>query len=152
MIRIYSLLYSIPLGLLLFIGVAISANGQVSNENEIIQLIAAYQDARESKDTTRLKGLFVKDADQLVSSGTWRRGLDELLPGMLRSSGRNPGTRTITVENVRFISDSSAIADARYEITGTNGRPDRKMWSTFVLVKSEESWRIAAIRNMLPAG
>jgi hypothetical protein len=28
---------------------------------------------------------------------------------------------------------------------------DRRMWSTFVMVKEAGEWRIAAIRNMLPA-
>ena len=28
---------------------------------------------------------------------------------------------------------------------------DRRMWSTFVMVKEADGWRIAAIRNMLPA-
>ncbi|TDI72183.1 MAG: DUF4440 domain-containing protein, partial [Bacteroidetes bacterium] len=28
----------------------------------------------------------------------------------------------------------------------------RKMWSTFIVVRNEDGWKIAAIRNMLPAG
>ena len=47
--------------------------------------------------------LFVPEADQLVSSGVWRKDRDELIKGMLRSSQRNPGGRTLTVESVRFV-------------------------------------------------
>ncbi len=128
------------------------ADAQSSYEDSIKEVIANYQEAREARDTALLKQLFVGDADQLVSSGTWRRGLNELMNGMLRSSGRNPGTRTITVERVRLLSTTSAMADARYEISGSDGRPGRKMWSTFILVQVDDEWRIAAIRNMLPAG
>jgi uncharacterized protein (TIGR02246 family) len=70
---------------------------------------------------------------------------------MLASSRGNPGDRTITVERVRFVAPGVALADARYEIAGTEGREARKMWSTFVAVKSGGQWRLAAIRNMLPA-
>jgi hypothetical protein len=55
------------------------------------------------------------------------------------------------VERVHFVSTDVAIADGRYSITGMGEGNDRRMWSTFVMVKSSGSWRIAAIRNMLPA-
>jgi hypothetical protein len=70
---------------------------------------------------------------------------------MLESSRQSSGARTITVEMVRAVAPGVALADARYEIAGTGGAADRKMWSTFVLVRTAEGWRITAIRNMLPA-
>ena len=70
---------------------------------------------------------------------------------MLGSSQRNPGTRTLTVQTVRFPAPGVAVADARYVIKGTGGAEDRRMWSTFLCVRTETGWRIAAIRNMLPA-
>jgi len=38
-------------------------------------------------------------------------------------------------------------------VTKSPGAPggDRKMWSTFVMTRDSNGWRIAAIRNMLPA-
>ena len=44
-----------------------------------------------------------------------------------------------------------AIADGRYEIAGRQGGATRKMWSTFVMARQADGWKIAAIRNMLPA-
>jgi hypothetical protein len=42
-----------------------------------------------------------------------------------------------------------AVADGRYEITaGTNVR---RMWTTIILERDKGAWRIAAIRNMVPA-
>ena len=124
--------------------------GSPENEQLIIALVDAYSQARAEKDPDALREILVSDIDQLVSTGEWRRGFDASLSGMLRSSASRPGSRTLTVENVRFITDDSAIADARYEITNDDGS-QRKMWSTFVVVKVAANWKIAAIRNMLPA-
>jgi hypothetical protein len=43
------------------------------------------------------------------------------------------------------------VADGRYELSALAGGETRKMWSTFVLVEENGKWKIAAIRNMLPA-
>ena len=117
----------------------------------IKDLVGRYAAARESRNPDAIRKLFTEDADQLVSSGVWRRGREALVEGMLGSSRRNPGSRTLTVETVRFPAKDLALADARYIIRGTGGAPDRRMWSTFLCVRSGDEWRIAAIRNMLPA-
>ena len=114
-------------------------------------LVAAYAVARETRDPEAVRSLLTDDADQLVSSGTWRRGRETLVSGMLESSRRNPGSRTLTVETVRFPVPDTALADARYVIKGAEGAEDRKMWSTFLCVRTGDGWRISAIRNMLPA-
>lgn len=115
----------------------------------IIQIVADYNAARDMEDPKAIEKLFTDDADQLVSNGVWRRGIDTLVKGMLASSSGNPGDRTLTVETVRFVTADVAVADARYEIAGADSV--RKMWSTFLVVKAADGWRIAAIRNMLPA-
>ena len=127
------------------------APGAAGDAAAVKDLVGRYAAARESRDAEAIRKLFTSDADQLVSSGTWRRGREALVEGMLGSSRRNPGTRTLTVETVRFPSPELAVADARYVIRGSGGNPDRRMWSTFVCLRSEDGWRIAAIRNMLPA-
>ncbi len=117
----------------------------------IKDLVGRYAAARESRDPDAIRTLFTEDADQLVSSGVWRKGRQALVEGMLGSSRRNPGSRTLTVETVRFPASDLALADARYVIKGRGGAPDRKMWSTFLCVRTGNEWRITAIRNMLPA-
>ena len=114
-------------------------------------VISNYTQARENKDAALLESILTNDIDQLVSSGTWRKGKEESMKGMMRSSQSNPGTRTITVENIRLVTKDSGIADARYEIQNADGTA-RKMWSTFIVVLDNSSWKISAIRNMLPAG
>lgn len=117
----------------------------------IYDLVDNYAQARETKDTVLLASILATDVDQLVSSGTWRRGKKESMKGMLKSSAGNPGTRTLKIENIRLLDSESAIADAQYHIQKPDGTV-RKMWSTFIIVYDEDRWKITAIRNMLPAG
>lgn len=114
-------------------------------------LVSRYNTARDRRDPAAIRALFAEDADQLVSSGEWRHGREQLVEGMLRSSRANPGARTLTVETIRFVGADVAIADARYEIAGAGGTEPRRMWSTFVAVRAPGGWRLSAIRNMLPA-
>lgn len=124
--------------------------GQVTAADDVAikEVVRRYVDAREARDPEAVAALFTTDADQLVSSGEWRRGRDVLVKGVLASSASTTGTRTIVIETIRLIGPDVAIADGRYEISGAE---TRKMWTTFVLVRQQGQWRISAIRNMLPA-
>jgi uncharacterized protein (TIGR02246 family) len=120
-------------------------------EDEIRQVVARYMTARNRQDLAALQALFTPDADQLVSTGVWRRGLDELLKGAMASSKKENGQSSVTLESVRLLGPDTAIADGRYETSASGAQTVRKMWSTFVLRRTGNEWRIAAIRNMLPA-
>ena len=122
-----------------------------NDEAPIREIVNKYVDARERNDPKAVEALFTNDADQLVSSGEWRRGREALVTGALASSASSPGSRAIDVERVRPLGKDVAIADARYEIGAAAGAPGRSMWSTFVLERQTAGWRISAIRNMLPA-
>jgi len=118
----------------------------------IRSVVEKYVAARDQIDSKAVAALFTADADQLVSSGEWRRGLDAVVKGTMASSQASSGKRTVTVETVRFISNDVAVVDGRYEIAGGGaGGQDRKMWSTFMFRRTPQSWKITAIRNMLPA-
>jgi uncharacterized protein (TIGR02246 family) len=136
-------------GLLLAIG----AWTQTPNKDEaaIRGVVSQYVAAREAIDPKAVEALFTSDADQLVSSGEWRKGRDAVVRGSIASSRNSGGKRTITVESVRMISADVAIADGRYELTGMAEGATRSMWATLVLKRTEQGWRITAIRNMLPA-
>jgi uncharacterized protein (TIGR02246 family) len=128
-----------------------SSTSGAQDEAAIRGVVKSYLEAREQNDPKAVAALFTEDADQLVSNGQWRKGRDELVKGTLGSSETNPGKRTLTVETIRFVAPGVALADARYEIVNPNGEATRKMWSTFLMTRADR-WRIAAIRNMLPAG
>jgi len=122
-----------------------------ADDAAVRDVVKRYVDAREQRDPKAVEALFTTDSDQLVSSGQWRRGRDEVVKGTLASSEATGGKRTITVETVRFLSPDVAIADGRYEISGTAGGEARKMWTSIICARKPEGWKIAAIRNMLPA-
>ena len=141
---------TVSLLIMLVVGPSLVGAQTAVEVDAITALVARYVDARERRDPTALSALFTSDADQLVSSGEWRRGRDAVVSGGLASSSRNSGARTITVETVRLVSRDVAIADGRYEIGAAAGQPARQMWTTFVLSRTADGWRISAIRNMRP--
>lgn len=122
-----------------------------TDEGAMYALIDAYSLARETSDTVLLKSILTKDVDQLVSNGVWRSGIHEAMVGMQQSSGNNPGMRSLTIRKIRFLGPASGIVDAEYVIKQENGT-ERRMWSSFIVVRDEQHWKISAIRNMLPTG
>lgn len=66
---------------------------QASDEAAIRAVVQKYVEAREARDAKAIEPLFTADADQLVSDGTWRRGRDDLVRGMLESTWWNPVKR-----------------------------------------------------------
>jgi uncharacterized protein (TIGR02246 family) len=121
-----------------------------SDEAAVREVVRKYVNARELRDAAAIEALFTRDADQLTTSGEWRRGRDAIVPGTLASSSRNPGTRAITVDTVRFLTADVALVDGPYNIGGADGAPLRRMRTTIVLKQEAGGWRIAAIRNMVP--
>jgi uncharacterized protein (TIGR02246 family) len=126
------------------------AQTPVTDEAAVRAVVEAYSAARDRGDATALTALFTADADQLVSSGEWRRGREAVVKGSLASSQQAQGKRTFTVDTVRMIAANVALADSRYEIAQADGTT-RRMWASWLLVKDAGGWKIAAIRNMLPA-
>lgn len=124
---------------------------QSGDEAAVRNVVQKYMDARDQNDPRAIEALFTADADQLVSSGEWRKGRAEVVKGTMASSQSSGGKRTITVTSVRFLAPGVAIADGHYDLTGLAGGATRNMWTSVVLARGADGWRIAAIRNMLPA-
>ena len=76
---------------------------QHTDENDIRELIREYVNARNSRDAEKTRSLFTADADQLVSTGEWRKGIDALVRGAMASSQQEKAKRSIEVEAVRFL-------------------------------------------------
>jgi uncharacterized protein (TIGR02246 family) len=125
-----------------------STGSSSADESAVRSVVAKYVNARELRNAAAIEALFIADADQHTTSGEWRRGRAQLVQGTLESSKRNPGRRTIQVAAVRFITADVALADGPYEID--SGGTIRKMWTTIMLKRERDGWRIAAIRNMVP--
>jgi uncharacterized protein (TIGR02246 family) len=119
-----------------------------NEESRVAAVIENYVKARNARDPKAIEALFTADADQYTTGGEWRRGRAHVIPGTARSTNQNPGIRSIALAAVRFITPDVAIADGTYTIAGS----DVPRWTTIVLKREAEEWRIAAIRNMLPTG
>ena len=135
--------------LLLSIGLC-AATAAVSDEDAIRGVISKYVLARNEKAPDRVRSLFAADADQLVSTGEWRHGVDELIRGMMLSSNQEQTKSLVSIAHVRLLDSNVAIVDGRYQTTSLGGTV-RDMWTTFVLTRTPEGWQITAIRNMKPA-
>ena len=61
------------------------------DEAAIKDVVARYVDARDHKDAKATEALFTADADQLVSSGEWRKGRDAVVRGTMASSESQRG-------------------------------------------------------------
>lgn len=137
--------------LVIFIFSLVVPGTQSNADDAVRDVVKKYVEAREKMDPKAIEALFTNDADQLVSSGEWRKGREAVVRGTMASSQSNSGRRTITVESIRYVSSDVALVDGRYELSGQAGGETRKMWTTLVIKRTQDGWRIAAIRNMLPA-
>ena len=121
------------------------------DEKAIRELVGKYIAARNSRDPRATRALFTSDADQLVSTGEWRRGRDALVQGAMASSQKEASKSSIDIESIRFIDRDVAIADGRYETVSASTGASRRMRTTLVLKRVDSGWHITAIRNMLPS-
>jgi uncharacterized protein (TIGR02246 family) len=131
------------------IGAMVSAQSPAANASDeaaVRDIVRRYTEARELSDPKAIEALFTADADQYTTSGEWRRGMSQMVKGMLDTSARNPGARVITIAAVRFLTPDVAIVDGEYK-TGTDAR---LVWTTLTVKRDGRAWKIAAIRNILP--
>jgi uncharacterized protein (TIGR02246 family) len=121
-----------------------------ADETAVREVVARYMAARALRDARAIEALFTADADQQTTSGEWRRGRAAIVAGTVQSSERNPGARAIRIESIRFLTAEVAIVDGPYEITAAGGAAPRRMWTSIVVTRVSDGWRIASIRNMVP--
>jgi uncharacterized protein (TIGR02246 family) len=139
----------------LFVALAATApaeSRQAGDEAAIRQIVQQQDDTRNRGDWKAYGALFTKDADQLTSAGTWRRGSAEIEKSTaeITSTTYKGGKYTTTVERVRMISPTVALVDGAFAITNISGGGSRKGLNTLMLVKDAGQWRIAATRSMVP--
>ena len=132
-------------------GVSAQAVDRAADEAAVRAVIQAFLDTREKNDAAGLAALLTADVDQQQTSGNTRRGRDAVVSGSLATQQSTGGTRTITVDSLRFVSPDVAIADGRYDSVGRADGTDQRMLTSMVLRRESGAWKIAAIRNMLPS-
>ena len=124
---------------------------RTADEAAIRVVIQAFLDTREKNDAAGLAALLTADVDQRQTSGNMRSGRDAVVQGSLSTQQSTGGTRTISVDSLRFVGADVAIADGRYDSVGRADGTDQRMLTSMVLRREGGAWKIAAIRNMLPS-
>jgi uncharacterized protein (TIGR02246 family) len=139
----------------LMLSVPVVALGQAvapAEDSAIRRLIQQHDQTRSTGDWKGAANLFVEDGSTLTSAGEWRRGRAQVEKGgATLGAGVYKGAKySTTVESVRLLAPTVALADARFEIGGIGGAGSRKGHTTYVLVKAGDAWRILAARSMVP--
>ena len=124
---------------------------RAADEAAIRAVIQAFLDTREKNDAAGLAALLTADVDQRQTSGNMRSGREAVVQGSLSTQQSTGGTRTISVDALRFVGPDVAIADGRYDSVGRADGTDQRMLTSMVLRREGGAWKIAAIRNMLPS-
>ncbi len=129
-----------------------AVSGQAGDEAAIRQVVQQQDDTRNRGDWKAYGALFTKDADQLTSAGTWRRGSAEIEKNTaeMTATTYKGGKYTTTVDRVRMIAPAVALVDGAFAITNISGGGSRKGLVTLMLVKDAGQWRVAATRSMVP--
>ena len=130
---------------------AYAQGDRTADEAAIRAVIQAFLDTREKNDAAGLAALLTPDVDQRQTSGNMRSGRDAVVSGSLTTQQSTGGRRTITVDSLRFVGQDVAIADGRYDSLGRADGTDQRMLTSMVLRREAGTWKIAAIRNMLPS-
>ena len=127
-------------------------SGQEGDEAAIRRVVERFDETRNTGDWKGFAALFVKEADQIISSGTWRKGPEDIAKGMqeITSTAYKGATHKTTADRVRMLAPGVAISDGTFTITNIAGGGGRKGLVTMVLVKDGGEWRIAAARSMVP--
>jgi uncharacterized protein (TIGR02246 family) len=123
-----------------------------ADDAAIRRVLQQHDDARNKGDWKALGDLFTQDAEQLTSSGDWRRGRSQIEKGtaQITTTTYKGGKYTTRVERVRMLAPGVAIADGTFEIANIGSGGSRRGNTTYVLVKSGDRWQIAAARSMVP--
>jgi uncharacterized protein (TIGR02246 family) len=129
------------------------AQGSAGAEDAAIRrLVQQHDQTRSNGDWKGAAALYVEDGTTLTSAGEWRRGRAGIEKGGAALGGAvyKGAKYSTTVDSVRLLAPTVALADGTFEISGIGGGGTRKGNSTYVLVKSGDAWRIAAVRSMVP--
>lgn len=123
---------------------------RAADEAAIRAVVAGFIDRRDANDVDGLKALLTLDVDQMLTSARFRSGRDAVVEGSVSTTQSTGGSRTIELDSIRFIAPDVAIVDGPYLSLGRADGSDLRMHTSIVLTRENGTWRIAAIRNMVP--
>jgi len=129
----------------------------VKSQQAIRDLYTEFVTAWNKHDVAAMASRWAIDGDQVEPDGQVAKGRDEVTALLTRQHGTvfKNTTLTLTVKSVWMISDTVALVDGTYELSGAllpDGTPipPRKGMLTSVLMQEKNTWAIAASRLMVP--
>ena len=137
--------------------IPLTVNGQAGStpsKADIQKLLEQHMAHRNSGDFDRVSEGYTSDATILSSDGLWQRGTAEIRKTLQDrfGSGVYKGVRsTLTVDSVQAIAPNVILVNETWELANIPGGGSRKGQGSTILVKSGDTWKIAAERNMVPA-
>ena|SRR5688572_20558829 len=144
--------FTATIGLALVLLVPGAALGQAGGDETAIRRVVQQHDQTRTKgDWKGSANLFTEDGTTLTSSGEWRRGRAQIEKGgaTAGAGAYKGGKYSTTINSVRLLAPTVALADGTFEISGIGGG-SRKGNTAYVLVKTGDAWHIAASRSMVP--
>ena len=147
--KLAAVLFALNVAALVTVAVAQSSD-RAADEAAVRAVIQAFIDTREKNDAAGLAALLTADVDQRQTSGSMRSGRDAVVSGTMQTQQSTGGSRTISVDSLRFVGADVAMVDGRYDSVGRSDGTDQRMLTSMVLRREGGAWKIAAIRNMLP--
>ncbi len=133
------------------------ASTDLENEKVIRKLYADFAAAWNKHDVAALTKMWALDGDLLEPDGTSAKGRSAIADHLQQQHDTvfKQTTLALTIADVWFISDSVALVDGGYGISGIRTRegtelPKRSGHLTAILIKEDGTWWIAASRLMVP--
>ena len=121
---------------------------QSADELAIKRVTQEFILRRDNGDEAGVRALLTANCDQRLTSGRMRSGREAVVAGSLGSTSSQGGTRSITLESIRFLGADVAIANGRYDSLGRSDGTDLHMRTTMVFWRDNGEWTIDAIRNV----
>jgi uncharacterized protein (TIGR02246 family) len=138
-------------------GLGGGTTADVKSTAAIRALYVQFEKDWNDHNVAKMSGLWAIDGDHVEPDGTVAKGRDEVT-ALLTKQHAGPfknSTLKLTVKSVWMMTDTVALVDGTYELSGIrtpDGRdiPPRQGMLTSVLLLDKNSWQVAASRLMIP--
>jgi uncharacterized protein (TIGR02246 family) len=130
------------------------APAQTPSKADVQKLLAENVAHRDAGHWDQYLNDFTSDATVISSAGRAERGRAEMSKGLQETfaTGVYKGAQTkVLVESIHAIAPGVLLVDSTWELSNIPGGGTRKGRTANVLVKSGDTWKIAATRSMVPA-
>lgn len=138
-------------------GLGGGTTADVKSEKAIRAVYADFASDWNKHDAAKLAARWAIDGDHVEPDGTVAKGRDQVAALLTKQHAGvfKNSTLTLTVNTVWMMSDTVALVDGTYELSGAqlpDGTPvpTRKGMLTSVLLLDKDTWAIAASRLMIP--